>query len=240
MVRDSLVDQVARNLLELIRLQGFKTGDRLPSTKELARRYQVGYPTLREALTKLETVGIIRLRHGAGIFVENVSRSLIVASPLADELSSQTLLDLIDARLAIEPSIAAQCAMRITDEQVEKLEACLAEARKDLQEDGVPSKIDKINLRFHELVAEFSGNIVFAQIMRSLANIYSREQASIHQLYGLHGARIRGLDRHAAIFECIRDRDPECARRAMEADIMSVREAVLERGQDSKEVLPVD
>lgn len=237
MVRDSVVDQVARNLLGLIHEQGYKAGDRLPSTKELAKRYDVGYPTLREALTKLETVGIIRMRHGAGIFVENVSRSLIVASPLAEELSSKTLLDLLDARLAMEPSIAAQCAERITDEQLKELEDCLSEARRDLEKDGAPSKIDEINLRFHELVAEFSGNIVFAQLMRSLVQIYSREQASIHLLYG---ARVRGLDHHAAIFECIRERDPAGARQAMEDDIRSVREAVLQRGRDVEALAQVE
>ena len=67
--RPSLADALADQVLKLIRTDGLRPGDRLPSTRELSQRFAVTVPTLREALRKLQVTGAIQMRHGSGVYV---------------------------------------------------------------------------------------------------------------------------------------------------------------------------
>jgi GntR family transcriptional repressor for pyruvate dehydrogenase complex len=69
MDRERLSDTVARRLREQIHAHGRVEGDRLPSIADMARGFRVGPPTVREALKKLEALGLVELRQGAGVFV---------------------------------------------------------------------------------------------------------------------------------------------------------------------------
>lgn len=68
-VRRSLPALLARRLSESIRAGDYRAGDRLPSIAEMARRFQVSPPTVREAVRMLEGRRMLELRQGAGVFV---------------------------------------------------------------------------------------------------------------------------------------------------------------------------
>ena len=68
-LRQSLADRLARRIRGLIQNGDYKEGDRLPPIMEMARRFGVGHPTIREALKKLETMGVVEIRHGSGVYV---------------------------------------------------------------------------------------------------------------------------------------------------------------------------
>ena len=57
-LRQSLSDKLAQRIRAMIRKGDYQQGDRLPPIMEMARRFGVGHPTIREALKKLETMGI--------------------------------------------------------------------------------------------------------------------------------------------------------------------------------------
>ena len=68
-LRQSLADRLARRIRAMIQNGSYAPGDRLPPIMEMARQFGVGHPTVREALKKLETVGVVEIRHGSGVYV---------------------------------------------------------------------------------------------------------------------------------------------------------------------------
>ena len=67
--REALPEQIVRQLLGLVRAGQLKPGDRLPAERALAADLGVGRPTLREALRALQLLGVLDIRHGGGVFV---------------------------------------------------------------------------------------------------------------------------------------------------------------------------
>jgi len=86
--RARLTDALADQIGALVRSGQFAVGEKLPPIGEMARAFGVGAPSVRQALTKLETLGLVEVRHGRGVFVRAtdsaVQRILIDHSSAAD------------------------------------------------------------------------------------------------------------------------------------------------------------
>ena len=86
--RVSLTDTLADRIGSLIRSGQFLVGEKLPPIGEMARAFGVGAPSVRQALTKLETLELVEVRHGRGVFVRAtetpIQRMLIDHSSAAD------------------------------------------------------------------------------------------------------------------------------------------------------------
>jgi GntR family transcriptional regulator, transcriptional repressor for pyruvate dehydrogenase complex len=116
--KTNLADDLAERIAEMIRTRVYEPGDRLPSIMEMARSFGVGHPTVREALKKLEIIGIVNIRHGSGVYVGTGGNNLLVSNPVkSGNVSKKLLLDLIDARISIEVTSARLAAELATDEQ---------------------------------------------------------------------------------------------------------------------------
>jgi GntR family transcriptional repressor for pyruvate dehydrogenase complex len=114
-VRTNLSDDLAHRIRRLIDANNLVPGDKLPTISELAERFEVGPPTLREALKKLETLGIVRIKHGSGIYVGENYRALFLSNPVISEgPSKKILLDLIEARRSVEPTAVRLAAEHAT------------------------------------------------------------------------------------------------------------------------------
>ncbi|MFI0483155.1 FadR/GntR family transcriptional regulator [Actinomadura sp. 9N215] len=130
--RPSLADALTERMLELIRSDGLRAGDRLPSARELSQRFAVTTPTLREALRRLEATGAIQLRHGSGIYVGADLERVVIPNPNVRMLESDRLLQLLDARLLIEPPLAGRAARLSEPADIDVLRAILDQAGADL------------------------------------------------------------------------------------------------------------
>jgi GntR family transcriptional repressor for pyruvate dehydrogenase complex len=69
--RERLTDNLADRILDVIRDGALRAGDRLPTIARMARVFRVGAPTVRQALTKLETLEVVEVRHGLGVYVRD-------------------------------------------------------------------------------------------------------------------------------------------------------------------------
>ena len=92
LVRQTLSDALTERLLVLIRDEGLRPGDRLPSARALAERFAVATPTVREALRRLQATGAIEIRHGAGVYVSDAVDRLVLPNPNMPELHGEQLL----------------------------------------------------------------------------------------------------------------------------------------------------
>src|SRR5919106_1170112 len=106
----TLSERLADDIVGIIRTERLAPGDVLASSRELARRFSVTTPTVREALRRLEATGVVEFRHGSGTYVgEGVDRRLL-ANPHRPAIDQESVLELVEARLVLEPSIAAEAA----------------------------------------------------------------------------------------------------------------------------------
>ena len=219
--RSNLSEHLSQLILELIRSENLRPGERLPSVSALAERFAVATPTLREALRRLEAMGAIKIRHGSGIFVlEGLGRA-VMANPHYGRLDAQEIMDLLEARLLIEPRLAELTAQRATEDEIATLESLLGRAEAHLE--GDDKALHDANASFHAAIARYSGNQILFGTIQSLAGLYSYEQLVMIELYN---ARSRDHDDHRRIFRAIRDRDAERAGHLMRHHLEEVRSVI--------------
>lgn len=189
-----LSDAVAAQLESLIRSGHFGAEGKFPSERDLAEQFGVGRSSMREAISKLETLGIIVRSHGVGTFVldssEQSQKSMSLLS--AGEV---TALELFNVRYAVEPDGAAMAANRRTAKDIQELKAILKEAAAP---DISAKDFVKLDSEFHSLIAEATRNRLFIQIYKQVAPhhvIYSEKVILIQNRMALaHQGHLRILE----------------------------------------------
>ena len=227
-MKQSLADRLAHEIRQLIQNAGYKIGDRLPTIMDMAHQFKVGHPTVREALRKLETVGIVEIRHGSGVYVTRSEDVLVLASPgYAGEVTKKLLLDLIQARIPIEMQSAAFAARNASDGDLAELRGQLSAAERSFDDDAL---LSSINMTFHRQIAQASGNTVLAQLLGVLQELFTTEQRLI---LGIFGSRQRDHQEHIGILEALESRDEALAIERMRTHLEGV-EDVLRRWDPDK------
>lgn len=209
-------------IVELIRDDDLRPGERLPSMRSLAARYSVTPPTIRQALGRLQASGVVEIRHGSGVYVRSRQERVVLTNPGHKEIEPRTLLDLLDARLLIEPQLAEMAARNADEVEVAELQQLLGKAEEYLGGDN-DEMLNRTNMGFHRTIANLSGNSILAQVVESLIELYSFEQLTIISFYN---DRPRDHQEHLDILASIRERDTERVRELMHRHISSVRSTV--------------
>ncbi|MEO5588107.1 MAG: FadR/GntR family transcriptional regulator [Gemmatimonadaceae bacterium] len=228
-LRQSLSDEIAQKITRMIKSGGFEPDARLPAITDMARQFGVGSPTLREALKKLETVGVVDIRHGSGVYVGKAPDSFLISNPVfRDAPSRKTLLDLIDSRIPVEMRTAALAATNGTEEHLAEMERLLSRAGQSLHDGEL---LNQVNLAFHRQIALASGNTVMHQILEVLSTLFRLEQRVILDIKGNRG---EDHAEHVAIYEAVRQHDATLATSRMQEHLERVREVLM--GWDEQEI----
>ena len=224
-VRDSLADALARRIRAMIQSGEYTDGDRLPAILEMARRFGVGSPTVREALKKLETLGVVDVRHGAGVYVASRRGLLVLARPqLGGAVEDSLLVDLVESRIPLEMAVARAAAQQASLQDIDAMWSLLA---------GVAESVDEHRLvaadaAFHRQLAAAAGNTILAQMLDALWYLFTGEGRVVRWDPLLRDADVQA---HSLVLDAIERRDPEAAADSMRAHLSSVRDAVaLARG----------
>lgn len=225
MRRSRLSDDLAAAVVDLIRADGLVAGQSIPALRPLAEQFGVAVPTMREALRRLEGVGILEFRHGSGIYVGPHSGRMVMANQLAPRPSPQQLIDLVTARLVIEPPLAAMAAENRTDADAARLREVLATSAGHLR-DG-DDRLVTTNLDLHRAIAAATRNPVLEQVLDSLAEVHREDQAAI---LALHGSADTDHAEHAELVELVVARRADDARDAMHRHLAGVIDVLRRRG----------
>lgn len=224
-LKQNLTDELAHRIKQLIRSNGHEPGDRLPSIAEMARRFGVGPPTLREALKKLEAVGMVEIRHGSGVYVTQNEDVLLLSNPVyAGDVTNKLLIDLIEARVAIELQSVVLAAQNATDSHLQEMKRLLKTAGENLENDEV---LHSVNMGFHREIALASGNTVLRELLEVLVSLFKKEQRLILDIYG---SRDRDHREHLGILDALERKDEALAVERMRSHLEGVREVLLRWG----------
>jgi GntR family transcriptional repressor for pyruvate dehydrogenase complex len=224
-VRPNLSVFLSQQILTLIRNRQLKPGDRLPSAKDLAAQFSVATPTMREALRRLQATGIVDIRHGSGIYVRRDSDRLMLSNPAYGTLKTQTIMQVLDARVLIEPHLSELAAVHASPEHIAELRALLLRAEQALERPD--DRYIKANYALHVAIARASGNLVLAHVIESLLEMYSTELHLVDPNSSLAEIRARDHRHHQLVIGAIAAADGPAAREAM-AKHLSVARASIE------------
>jgi GntR family transcriptional regulator, transcriptional repressor for pyruvate dehydrogenase complex len=212
--KSSLVDTVVERLRGLIEQGELQAGDRLPTETELVGRLQVSRGALREAVGRLETLGLLTVAQGRGMFVGD-GRSLSSCVKLfrsAMAISPKDSLQFAEFRRIIECHNARRAAELATDADVAELEELCEEKRREgLNPEGV-----HWDWLFHRKLADITGNVLVRNVMVVLQEFVVAGIWHTTQVPHDPAARKRSHQLHVAIIKAIRARDPAAAEKAMQ------------------------
>jgi DNA-binding FadR family transcriptional regulator len=211
-----LSERLTQGLIDLIAEQRLRPGDALPTVRELAVRFSVTAPTVREALRRLQATDAVRLRHGSGIYVGSGIHRTVLANPNPAPMRDEAVLELVAARLTLEPGIAALAARHRGEAELARLELALDTALRE-QGDARPQ------LNFHRELAGCSANKVLFEVIDSLLAVRGREQRAVRLLVD---DRTRDYREHRGIFRAVRDQDPDQAERLTREHLHRLREGI--------------
>lgn len=220
MPRERLPDRLARRIRLMIQSGARGEGDRLPAIGEMARRFGVGHQSVREALKKLETMGVVEIRHGSGVYVCRHSQVVVVTNPdNSADMSEKAMLELLRARMPLEVQAAVDAARNATPEQLREMRKMLALAAGESDEE----KLNALNIQFHRMIAVASGNAVLIQLVDVLHELFGDRQ---RHLLGVTGSLARDHEEHVAILEAIEAGDESLASARMQSHLQGVYDAV--------------
>jgi GntR family transcriptional repressor for pyruvate dehydrogenase complex len=219
-LKRGMADRLASRIKAMIRDGEYQQGDRLPAIMEMARRFGVGHPTIREALKKLEAMGFVDIRHGSGVYVTRNDDVLIVASPdYSGTVTRKLLQDLIAARMLLEVQSAREAARLATPAHIDEMRRALAIAGQNLRDNTIQLSS---NMSFHRQIAAASGNAVLAQLIDVLVELFPEEQRIILGII----AREQDHQEHRAILAAIEARDEAAAADRMRTHLQGVEDAL--------------
>lgn len=205
-------EQVARMLLNRIIESNLQPGSSFGTEAELLEQMNVSRPTLREGIRILESQGVLTLRPGprGGILVARPSVDVIAYyMSVYLRLNSMPFIEILKARMAIEPALVRGAALNGTDEQFEAMEATIREMEKP---DWSDQTIYDENRKFHSIIAKASANPVLEVFWMTISILASGEAENIK-----YSKKNRSyiIDAHRRILDACRQRDPDAAQRAM-------------------------
>lgn len=215
--RSSASRDATRVIKELIISGRLKPGDRLPSERELSEMLGISRPTVRESIHALVAMNILQTRHGYGTYVASLDTGELL-QPLQFVLSmaNGALQELFEARLVLEPAIAAFAAERASREQISEMRRCVMESREPTRTED---EIVERDLVLHRLIADSSGNQFLVSQLSSLHALGVESRALTVRLPNVAHDTIAG---HGRIVEAIASRRPGAARREMANHIKQV------------------
>lgn len=209
-VSQTVSDQVAEQLRELISSGEYKAGDRIPSERELAARLGVGRPAVREALRELRTQGLLVTGRGAqGTTVASLP-SPSFATPLTPLLGkgAERIIELMEVRSAVEIEAAGLAARRATLEDLHKLSILLT-----APDDFLTPEED---VAFHAAIAEATHNPLIARVIQEPVELLHDHMAAVFSAYYKEpGGAVTLHQQHDAIRKAITAGDEQKARQAM-------------------------
>ena len=217
--RQGIPDRLAEELMSFIFKNGYKPGDKLPSTKKLSEMFGVGYPTLREALKMLETVGALVIQHGSGIFVSDQVEDWFITNPMNRKPSPKILLDHLQVMSVLEPQALLLLSQRATEEDLLYLEDLVSQEAELV---GDPRVVD-LHMKFHIFTAKASGNIVLYELMKVTSKVFAQEEELLPKLIPVSE---KDYQVRAAITKALREKNGELAAQLIREHLMEAIEAL--------------
>jgi GntR family transcriptional repressor for pyruvate dehydrogenase complex len=233
----SLSETIAESIKNDIIKGIWKPGDRLPGEYELANYYEVSRFTVREAIKRMSSTGLVTVEHGIGTFVNTVAPDSYM-KPLLPliALSDTDMLTICEARQPIEVQSIALCTMRATDDDILKMKDIYRQMQEVMQKEDYDA-YHQIDLAFHKTIAQASRNMIIYTIMEMLQDFL---RAQMTEVFSAPNSKMRSLERHRAMIEAIEERNVEMGKLLMSQHIQDSIDYMIEKQKNTEHLIESD
>lgn len=220
-------DAVAASLEKRILEGSLRPGDRLPPERELAAELGVSRPSLREAIQKLASKGMVQSRQGGGTFItDRLDASF--ADPWQDLLGTHPNLreDLLEFRRMLEGQAAEWAAERGTEADVARIAQAFEALGQAFAGDDLEDRAAR-DIAFHQAIAEASHNVLLGHLTATMLRLMGDNiRLNLGELAQVPRAGSLLQAQHTALFDAIAGRKPAAARAAAQTHIDFVHETL--------------
>ncbi|KAA3616913.1 MAG: FadR family transcriptional regulator [Calditrichaeota bacterium] len=210
----SLSKQIARDIEKSILEKKFIPGQKLPTEMELCDMFDVSRTALREAIKMLSSRGLITVKKGSGIFVEDYSATNVTKPMqlfLELNLDKEYLKHIIEVRKLLEPQIVRLAAVKKNDRDIAEMEKILQDLN-DCPKDNF-EKEGMLDRNFHLALAKAAGNPMVPMILEPIFQLMPKIKMLIYSK--VENAKKAAELYHEKIFVCIKKGDADGAAQAM-------------------------
>jgi len=221
----SLVDLILDRLRSDILTGRYEPGSALPPERELASRYGVNRTSVKHALMKLESAGLIDIRHGIGSMVLDYAKDggaqllehLLWGSDIVDR---GFLADALEVRVDLGGAMAWRAAARGDAKAVEHLRDVLSRLE---EAQGDAAAVQALDMEFFQGLSNATGNRAFRLILNSISEVYPRD-SKFRSAFADGPSILRALSR---ILAAVEGGDADAAREAAEAHLTKNSDLIL-------------
>ncbi len=202
---EEIVDQFKSKILSRV----LRPGEKLSTERKMSEIFNVNRSTIRSAMNKLESMELIEIKHGDGVYVKDYMESgslELVESILVknDKIDTDILEDLLTLRRLVVPEIAHHAALRRSGDDLAELERIIFNSD-DLS-------VAEKDMMVHNTIAKAGGNVLFVIIL----NASNKLTKAYNYLYFQKEANCAVSRKfHLDIFEAIKSQQPDKAKRIM-------------------------
>jgi GntR family transcriptional repressor for pyruvate dehydrogenase complex len=214
-------------------------GDRLPPERELCKMLGVSRASVRQAISAMEAMNMVEIRQGDGTYVARANESRDVFRAFSEFLSKELIspIEIVEARMSLEPLLARLCAERATRGQIEDIKHAMQVERSQNEKRRI---LFGYNADFHLRIADGSQNRVLSLLTKTVFQIMKTNMARQMERYSTEADAKADLHlkQHVRIFDAIARRNGPAAEKRMAEHIDTVqqeaREDFVEHGESSK------
>lgn len=218
---EDLTSRLLTDFRSLIGSGEIKPGAKLPPERELAKRFGASRSSLRPVMKMLENVGVLSQRVGDGTYLNSdASGILSVPLTLLILLDGISLIELFEARLILEPELAARAAHSASGEDLEAMRKTFATFKNNTVQS---------DMEFHLAICRATRNRICMRMFEAIHGAFAEGMRITSRL-----APGKALDFHRSIYTAIHLRDAEQARKLMTDHLLHAKGLLLTAYLDSE------
>ena len=210
----TVVNAVVEKLRQALARGQWRSGEMLPGQRELAEQLGISRPSLREAVTVLETLGLVRSMPGKGVLVldpDSAEQILVPAS-----VAEASLEDVLQLRYTLEPFIVGLVAQSINSSETGQLRLTLMDMREALEAEDAEAGVSAY-IAFHEALFALTSNPIFQSVVQQTSNALKQSAQVLRKSPEHLAAR---LAENEAVVRAIRSKDSAQASAQMRRHIL--------------------
>ncbi|MFJ4454498.1 FadR/GntR family transcriptional regulator [Pseudomonas sp. NPDC089392] len=211
----TVVTSVVEKLRQALARGQWRTGDMLPGQRELAEQLGISRPSLREAVTVLETLGLVRSLPGKGVLVLDADAT--AQEPGLDTSAAASLADVLELRYTLEPFIVGLVAQSANSHDIGQLRLTLMDMREALEADDSEAGV-KAYIAFHEALFALTTNPIFQSVVQQTGNALKQSADMLRNSPEHLAARLK---ENEAVVRAIRERNSAQASAQMRQHILA-------------------
>ncbi|MBF8672152.1 FadR family transcriptional regulator [Pseudomonas putida] len=211
----TVVNSVVEKLRQALARGQWRTGDMLPGQRELAEQLGISRPSLREAVTVLETLGLVRSLPGKGVLVLDADAA--AQEPGLDISAAASLADVLELRYTLEPFIVGLVAQSANSQDIGQLRLTLMDMREALEADDSEAGV-RAYIAFHEALFALTTNPIFQSVVQQTGNALKQSADMLRNSPEHLAARLK---ENEAVVRAIRERSSAQASAQMRQHILA-------------------